>query len=489
MIPINHILKIRHQNFKINNLIPKKKRLFITKKICPKSNDDSSSTDENIIETLPVSSICFTTKKTIFIKKKSKCFTSVNNKYSFFTKLYLNKENLIKNDKKTDVNEDINVNKSPSKKYPCKLYRKAIISPNKINLFRSNKKLKKIKKNRYSSAGLGSGSAREGSKDENLRKRIKKKEKISLISRDKADDHSSQKSDSKGQTNRLQKNKDYVNEFSDEIEGNHIDISIQFSNEPINMNKYNKNNKNEYYNTRKHNVRSIKTNNDNNKCQSAAKKNKNKNVNDSLYKDLNEINSRLNDKTNLFINHHHNGDYEKHYGDEMTCPKCREMRKRCRKMEKEKGLFHAFNFKNSKTISKKALNKLKMIQFHKTQNNNINNINSNSNMKNKIDLLSDDERKKELQSIYNNYNKYKNSEFKKKYLQFNGMNKLHKFNRYGSAENFMNHRVSRNENVKTNNNKKNEEKSDDIYNNSEYPVLRNYFHDDNNYFDSNNFFI
>jgi hypothetical protein len=395
---------------------------------------------------------------------------------------------LIKIDKKADLNANININKSPSKKYPCKIYRKAIISPNKINLFRSNKKLKKIKKNRYSSAGPGSGSAREGGKDDNLRKRIKKKEKISLISKDKTDAHSSQKSDSKEQTNRLQKNKDYVNEFSDEIEGNHIDISIQFSNEPINMNKYSKNNNNnEYYNTRKLNVRSIKKNNDNNKCQSAAKKTKN--INDSLYKDLHEINNRLNDKNNFLINHHHNGDYEKHYGDEMTCPKCREMRKKGRKMEKEKGLFHAFNFKNYKTISKKALSKLKLMQFHKTQNNNMNNINSNSNMKNKINLLSDDERKKELQSIYNNYNKYKNSEFKKKYLQFNGMNRLHKFNRYGSAENFMNHQVSRNENVKTINNKKNEKKSDDIYNNSEYPVLRNYFHDDNNYFDSNNYFI
>ena len=88
--------------------------------------------------------------------------------------------------------------------------------------------------------------------------------------------------------------------------------------------------------------------------------------------------------------------------------------------------------------------------------------------------------------MFNNYNKYKNSEFRIKYLQFNGMNRLNKLNRYRSTDNFINYMNSRNENLRTINNKKNEERSDEIYNNSEFPVLRFYFHEDNNYIDSKN---
>ena len=106
------------------------------------------------------------------------------------------------------------------------------------------------------------------------------------------------------------------------------------------------------------------------------------------------------------------------------------MRKKGKKMEREKGLFNAFNFKNYKTISKKALNKLKLLHLQ-------NNQNFQSNFINNVDLLSDDERKKDLH-IKNTFSKFPNSEFQKKYLQFNGMNQLHKVSRHGSAHNFIN---------------------------------------------------
>ena len=210
------------------------------------------------------------------------------------------------------------------------------------------------------------------------------------MSKDKPNINSSQKYENKEQSKRLtiiQNDNNCINEFSDNMEGNHIDISIQFTNEPVNLNIY-KSKKNEYY-TKKNNLK--ETIDNNNKCYSSTKKNKNSN--NSLYKDLYEINNKLDNKKYNITKHHYSIDYQKHYGDEKKCPKCREMRKKGRKMEKEKGVFHAFNFKNYKTISKKAINQLKSLQLHKTQSNNKNiniNINHKSYNNKKNDLLSDD---------------------------------------------------------------------------------------------------
>ena len=155
------------------------------------------------------------------------------------------------------------------------------------------------------------------------------------------------------------------------------------------------------------------------------------------------------------------------------------MRKKGRRMEKEKGLFSAFSFRNYKTINKKTLNKLKLSQLQKTQNSK------------KMDLLSDDERKKNNALDVNNYNHISkdNSDFRKKYLQFNGMNKLHRFNRYGSVGNFMKYRnnYSRNDYNNLKNDRRLNDKSEEVYNNSEYPVLKNYFHDDN-FYNTNDYF-
>ena len=79
-------------------------------------------------------------------------------------------------------------------------------------------------------------------------------------------------------------------------------------------------------------------------------------------------------------------------------------------MEKEKGLFSAFSFRNYKTIKRKSLNKLKLSRIKKNQTE-------------QLDLLSYENRKKN--NIYN-WNNLKNSnisqqnlDFRQKYMQFN----------------------------------------------------------------------
>ena len=61
-------------------------------------------------------------------------------------------------------------------------------------------------------------------------------------------------------------------------------------------------------------------------------------------------------------------------------------------------------------------------------------------------------------------------------MEFNGMNKLQRFNRYGNVENFMNYKISRNDNNQFLINGRLFEKSEDVFNNWEYPFMKNYFH-------------
>ena len=366
-------------------LIPKKERLFITKIINPKKEELKNKEEDNKIYIIPKISICYTSKYPL-IEGKTRYLTTVSNDYCFYTKLHMNKE-------KMKALNNLKLNKN--NKYPCKIYRKAIVSPNKINLFRTNKKLGKIKKNKYDSANKKN--------DGNLSKRVKKKEKISLISKDKSEVNSSQKENSKNNNNKLiVKQNNNNNEFSDDLNENRIDISIQFSNTPISIN----------YNNNKNNLNLKRP-----KLNSTNKK-KNKNITDSLYKDLNEINSKLENR-NDYLKKHYHLDYPKHIGDEQSCPICKEVRKKGKKMEKEKGLFSAFSFRNFKTIKRKSLNKLKFSY-----------LKNNTNYK-KLDLLSDDERKKNIFG-WNNINNLsqQNLEFRKKYMEFNGMNRLNRINRY-----------------------------------------------------------
>ena len=286
---------------------------------------------------------------------------------------------------------------------------------------------------------------------------------------------SSQQEDSKESSKNkiiLKNNNLLNNEFSDDLNENRIDISIQFSNAPISINCNNNQNTT---------LKKIKPKTG---ISSSNKKKNNKTMADSLYKDLKEIHNNLENRNDYFKKHHYNIDYQKHYGDEKTCPICKEVRKKGKIMEKEKGLFSAFNFRNYKTIRRKSLNKLKLSRIKKNQ------------TAQKLDLLSDEERKKNNIYSWNNLNNLsqQNLEFKKKYMQFNGMNRLQRYKRYGSIDNYMNYRNSnnsRNDNYNVLNDGRLFEKNDDIFNNSEYPVLRNYFHDNdenNNYKLNNNYF-
>ena len=73
-------------------------------------------------------------------------------------------------------------------------------------------------------------------------------------------------------------------------------------------------------------------------------------------------------------------------------------------------------------------------------------------------------------------------------MEFNGMNRLQRFNKYGSVENLIN---SRNDNNKMFYEGRLYDKSDDIFNNSEYPLLKNYFQNNDyktdNYFHNNDY--
>ena len=457
IIPINYINKIRHRNLKINNIIPKKKRIFITKIINPKK--DKSKNEENIITEIPASSICYLTKNPL-IQGKMKYLNSVSNDYCFYTKLNITKE-------KTNKTNNINLNKiNVKKRLPCKIYKKTIVSPKKGNLFRTNKKPSKIKKHRYDYDNNNDINNNEG----NLSKRVRKSERISLISKD-LDVNSSQKEDQKeirNNNNQLVVNNNNFdnnmnnNNINDNLEENRIDISIQFSNSPININSN--------YSNNNPNLIGLK---DKRKFNSAFKKG-NKNFVDSLYRDLREINNKLENRNDYFKKHHYHLNYPKHVGDEANCPICKEVRKKGKIMEKEKGLFNALNFKNYKTINRKSLNKLKLANLKK-----VSSIN-------RFDLLSDEERKKNNMNSLNNLNSLsqQNLNFKKKYMQFNGMNRLQRFNRYGSVENYkiLNNNYLRNDSKEQNfNNGKLYEQNDDIFNNSEFPLLKNYFHDDNVY--------
>ena len=451
IIPINCIYKIRQKNIKINSLIPKKKRLFVTKIINPKKIEKN---EEDKISIIPISSICYTTKSPL-IQSKIKFITSIINEYCFYTKIHLNKENNAKNKKIKTVN-----------KFPCKIYRKAIVKTGKI-------KFGIIKKNKYE--GLNNNIISNNINDNNLSKRVKKTEKISLVSKNKLDSNSSQ-----GEENRLilrnDNNLKNNNEFSSKDgEANTIDITIHFSNNPINL-KYNikekEHNNNINTNKRKLNFKKGKNRFEFNLANKKNKLNICKNISNSLYKDLREINNKL-DSRNDYIKKHYHLDYPKHIGDQKNCPICIEDLKKGREMEKEKGLFKAFSFGKYKIINRNTLNKLKPPQMKKNPNNQ------------KLDSSSDDERKKNNMGIWNSLNQ-QNPGICKKYIKFNNINRSQRFKRYERVENYKNYHYSKNDNNQLINDGRSFGKSWDIFNGSEYPLLKNYFH--NNDYKANNYF-
>ena len=240
----------------------------------------------------------------------------------------------------------------------------------------------------------------------------------------------------------IRQNNQIVKELSEDINGNQVDISIQFSKKhPLGLS----------------NSKKIK------KIPSSAKK-KHKNLVSSLYKDLRDLNKKIENKDDYFKKNYLNLHYERHVGDERTCPICREVRKRGKKEEREKGLFNAFSYRNIKKFNKKSLSKLKISLQQKSKENNYfwNNYESN---------------KKRNENNFFSMNNNINNELRNKYMQFNGMNRFNKLNRYGSSENLSNIRYDKISFGKSNSNMNKEvEKNEDDLEQYQYPALNNYFH-------------
>ena len=154
-------------------------------------------------------------------------------------------------------------------------------------------------------------------------------------------------------------------------------------------------------------------------------------------------------------------DYDRHVGDEKTCPICRKVRRRGRKLEREKGLFSAFSLRHLQNLNRRSLPKLNIVIPQKEK---------------ETDFKNNYERK-ELDKLFSMNNL--DMDFKNKYMKFNGMN-INKLNRYGSSQNFKSDLGYENipsfRNTYLNIDKemeKNEEELDRI----RYPALSNYFHD------------
>ena len=429
IIPISYINKIRQKELKINKVIPKKKRVFISKLVNP---HDLNETEEI---SLPIIPLCFMNNKYI-IQQGKQIMKSINNKYFFFTKIKIKKEDEEKEKKLKKI--------MPIHKFP-KVYKKTIVSPNKNSLFRTKTKGgKKYKSN--SLLDINSGNSNLDINSQKIKKRI---EKISLVSKDKDPNDIFNK---KNKNILIKHNNNLVKELSDNLDNNNqIDISIQFSNKkPFGF--LNNNNSN-YKKLKKYPV--------------SAKK-KHKNLAEKLFKDLKDINSKLENKEEYFKKNFLNLHYDKHVGDEKTCPLCREMRKRGRKYEREKGLFNAFSFRNFKNLNRKSFTKLKISLQQKGRDK-------------ETDIWNNYERRNN--NIDNNFFSMNNNmdlELKKKYMQFNGMNRCNRLNRYGSSENLTNYRYDNDKKSFRNlnlNMDREMEKNEDELDKIQYPALKNYFHD------------
>ena len=434
LIPNCFISKISKSDRKINKLIPHKKRVFISRLINP--HELIHNKDNTEFLSIPILSKCYMTNQYI-MKNSRNLLTTKKNKYFFKTKLVLKKG---ENDAK--LKKVLNIKKMP------KVYKKSIISPHKTTLFRKKSKIGNYIK--YPS--VIDISNNNNNIEINIKKDKKKNERISLLSKDKDPylnnlNNIIEKENEKNRKGNIivkENNKTIKELNNNDINGNNIDISILFSNKEI-LKK----------------TRRIK------RYPSSAKKNNNKNLVEHLYKDLREINNKLDNNDYLkknFLKIH----YDKHVGDEETCPICRQVRKRGRKSEREKGLFNAFSFRNINNFNKKAFSRLKLTLQSKLKGK-------------ETELWNNAQRKNNV--FENNFLSLNNNDeidFKKKYMQFNGMNRLKRLKRYGSSENMVNSECISNNNNFRNlklNMDKESEKNYDGLNKYQYPVLNNYFND------------
>ena len=422
-IPISYLDKKRQKILRINKLIPKKKRAFISKLVNPHQRNEVNKKEEII---LPISSICFMTNNYI-IQKKKKLKRSISNDRFFSTKLSI---------KKGEEEPEKIITKNLLKKFP-KVYKKAIVSPdNKKSKFRKKAKVSKKSNNSNNLIDIS-----DNNKNSNifidLQKSKRKKEKISLISKDKTPNEK--------RNFIIQQNDKILKELSGDFDGNdQVDISIHFSNKkPVGLT----NNIFKNYKKIKYPVSAYK---------------KGGKLEESLYKDLKDLRDKLDNKDEYFKQKCSNFHYDRHVGDEKTCPICRAMRRKGRKSEREKGLFSAFSFKEFRDKNRRSLAKLRNSLHQKEKENSLHYF---------------DKKKfydKNLFSLNNNID----SELKKKYMQFNGMNRLHKLRRCGSGAKLSNYRYDNDfKSFRSLNIGREIEKNGDDLERIQYHALRNYFHD------------
>ena len=225
------------------------------------------------------------------------------------------------------------------------------------------------------------------------------KEKISLISKDKdLDDITSSIGEDnkiKGRNIIIKKDNKIIKQLiEDNSNNNNIDISIQFTDKRPQELLYGRNTK-RYPTTAKRKI--IK-----------------KNLKESLYKDLQEINNKLKNKDDFFKNYYH-AQYQRHIGDCSTCPLCIEMKKKGILSERQKGLHGALSTSgNVKSLNRRNFSKIKIaLNSNGKENNNNLNIFSTSNIA---------------------------KEFNNKYLQFNGFHRPNKLSKLGSFTNLLSFR-------------------------------------------------
>ena len=418
ILPIKYIYKTRHKEITINKLIPKKKRVFITK-----NKGKTKEKEKEIL--LPQTTICLMTHQYI-IPRKYHLFTQIINKNCFLTKLTINDS--IKDKKEKTLNK----NNMP------KVYKRIKITPGKKSLYYIKHKNKNnIFENLLNINKRGSSLDINFNKDKNKNKN--KTEKISVVSKDKdkdIDDNTSSKADDnnninnkkiKGRNIIIKKDNKILHQFIDDGNNNNIDITIELSDEKPKDFLFGTSLRRFPFTTKNKIIK--------------------KNLKESLYKDLQEINNKLRNKDDYLKKHFH-APYQKHVGDMSTCPVCLEMEKKGIHAEKEKGLLKILTSRNLKNINGRNQSKMKIaLNRNGKENNSLNIFGANN--------IGDD--------------------FNNKYLQFNGFNRL---NRYGSFENLFSYR---NDNKKRNSRKinlfKNKEmdKNRDDFDRWHFSALGQYF--------------
>ena len=308
------------------------------------------------------------------IQKEPQIFIPIINNYFFQTKL--TKYNIPKK-------------KSFKDKLP-KIYKKIIVSPGKNSFFFVKDKGPKFE-------SIIKVNEKGDTIDINFHKAKNKNEKINIISKDKEIDSSTITPNydyiNKGRNIIIKKNNKTLKRLSQDLSDNNVDISIQFTNKTLNGMLASKNNR---------------------KLSSAIGiGKKRKNLKEKLFKDLRDINKKINNKDDYLKKNYFNLNYQRHFGDEKYCTLCEERRQKGIIAEHEKGLHDTLSFRNYRNFNQRPLSKLRISILPREKLNNFFRTN------NIVD------------------------EFKNKYLQFNGLNRTHKFKRNSSIDNLANSRYEK----------------------------------------------